>query len=294
MTTAADPPIVRHSIFERIAWTNILDPTDQRVLQALATFGNYKTGRKAYASHETLADRCRVHRRTIIRSLKRLENTGYLIAYRRHKQTTVYDIRLHRLAIDMRGTVLSDTAVTQDADPEGILSDRDVTQKGGLSDTDVTQRPILSDKSGQILSDTDVTRSYSTYGSSSTYDPPIQDDPPISTSALCAEFSGDDENPTPEPPKVRPIAGSGNGHQRRRRKRLLQKALRTLIDDRGHGTGWVIPWEDYKAVELALRTFLRDRHILNLHDYSQSDFHDAISEVDDAMRATAGRRFAHA
>jgi hypothetical protein len=295
VTTTADPPI-RHSIFERIAWTYTLDPTDQRVLQALATFANYKTGRGASPSLETLAERCHVSKRTVKRSTAQLETGGYVTKTPRHLKSTIYDICLGKLAVDMKGTVLGAKNGPQDAPLGATDGPQDDPNEESLGATDGPQggllgaktRTPLGAKTRTLLGATDGPRSYSTYGSSSTYDPPIQDDPPISTSALRAEISDDDENTTPErSSKVRPISGSGSAH-RQRRKRLLQKALRTLLAERNG-----IPWEDFKAVEIALRTFLQERHI-GPNDYSLSDFNDAIIECGEGMRSTAGRRFAHA
>lgn len=196
----------RHSLFERIAWTYTLDPTDQRVLQALATFANYKTGRGACPSLETLAERCHVSKRTARRSTAQLVKDRYVIGTQRHLKPTVYDICVNKLAVDMKGTVLGATDGRQEESLGATDGPQDDPDKESLGATDGPQEAVLAAKFGTSLGAktctslgaTDGPRSSSTYGSSSTYDPPIRTDPPISTSALRAEFSTGPKNPEPK------------------------------------------------------------------------------------------------
>jgi len=94
----------RPSIAERIAWTTELGATDAKVLQALASCGDWETGRRCYPNLATLVRRSGVSRATVTRRLRRLEDPtqpgGPWIraTARRHRHSTTYDVQTDRLA----------------------------------------------------------------------------------------------------------------------------------------------------------------------------------------------------
>lgn len=94
----------RPSIAERIAWTTALRPADAKVLQALASAGDWETGRRCHPAVRTIVARSRVSRATVTRTLARLRNPHQpggpwivMTAWRRRHATT-YDICVDRLA----------------------------------------------------------------------------------------------------------------------------------------------------------------------------------------------------
>lgn len=90
------------SIPERIAWTPVGDfrcATDKAVLEGLASFANFKTGKGAHPKPETLAARIGKPLRTVERSLHNLEADKRIKAtWRRKKHATHFDICVDRLA----------------------------------------------------------------------------------------------------------------------------------------------------------------------------------------------------
>lgn len=136
------------SVPERITWTTgFRVATDKDVLGFLSTFADFKTGRGARMSLAALIGRAHMNRRRILRSLKRLEADGWIVARRRHRRPTTYDLCVDRLATNWVGAKvfldLSDTSVTQQ--PVQIFSLSDTGDR--LGDTAVTQDPVLSDTS---------------------------------------------------------------------------------------------------------------------------------------------------
>jgi hypothetical protein len=93
----------RASIAERIAWTTALRPVDKSVLQALATFADFETGKRAYPGLARMVARANLPRRTVERALQRLERDGWILATRSHRHATMYDINLERLATNYVG-----------------------------------------------------------------------------------------------------------------------------------------------------------------------------------------------
>jgi hypothetical protein len=94
----------RPSIAERITWTSgQLSGAEVKVLAALSSFGDYETGRNCRPSHKTLVARAGSSSGTVKRALRRLLDTGqpggaFVVARRRHRHPTTYDICLERLA----------------------------------------------------------------------------------------------------------------------------------------------------------------------------------------------------
>lgn len=94
----------RPSIAERIAWTTTLSPADAKVLQALASCGDWETGRRCYPKLKTIAARAGISVATVTRRLRRLEDRTqpggpWIVAtIRRHRHSTTYDLCLDRLA----------------------------------------------------------------------------------------------------------------------------------------------------------------------------------------------------
>lgn len=91
------------SIAERIAWTIALSATDAKVLQALASCGDWETGQRCYPRLKTIAARSGLSIATVTRRLRRLEDLTppgpWIVATaRRHRHSTTYDIQTHRLA----------------------------------------------------------------------------------------------------------------------------------------------------------------------------------------------------
>lgn len=93
------------SIALRITWTSPwLTAAETKVLQALASVGDWETGQQCYPKWETLVARSGLSRATIARTLARLENPrrpgGPLIVatVRRHRHSTTYDICADRFA----------------------------------------------------------------------------------------------------------------------------------------------------------------------------------------------------
>ena len=90
----------RPSIAERIAWTNhFRTASDSRVLAALATWADPMTGCHAQPGIEALTQRSGRSRATVLRSLRRLEQDGWIVAtVRGHSQSSTYQICIERLA----------------------------------------------------------------------------------------------------------------------------------------------------------------------------------------------------
>lgn len=93
------------SIALRIAWTSgRLWSAGAKVLLALASCGDFETGRRCYPNWATLVARSGLSRATVARTLVRLEDPTqpggpWIIATaRRHRHATVYDICADRLA----------------------------------------------------------------------------------------------------------------------------------------------------------------------------------------------------
>lgn len=102
------------SVPERITWTTgFRVATDKAVLGALSTFANFKTGAHADMWLDTLIARAKLPRRTVIRSLGRLEADGWIRARRRHRHRTIYDINIDRLATHwMEATLVGGLSAT--------------------------------------------------------------------------------------------------------------------------------------------------------------------------------------
>jgi len=93
------------SIALRITWTSAwLTAAETKVLLALASAGDWETGKTCYPKWETLVARAGLSRATVARTLARLENPrrpgGPLIVAtsRRHRHSTTYDICPDQLA----------------------------------------------------------------------------------------------------------------------------------------------------------------------------------------------------
>ena len=107
----------RLSIQERIALTPGLRPSAMIVLQAVAHFADFDTGRNGYAKIDKLVAWTDLSRPTVARALRWLEDDGWLIGEHRHRRAAVYHVRVDRLATSaMRAKVvpvLSTTFETQ-------------------------------------------------------------------------------------------------------------------------------------------------------------------------------------
>lgn len=95
----------RPSIAERISWTGRqLRSSELNLLLALASCGDWETGQKCLPKWRTLIARSGLSRATVARTLVRLQDPSqpggpWIVATsRRHRNTTTYDICLHRLA----------------------------------------------------------------------------------------------------------------------------------------------------------------------------------------------------
>jgi hypothetical protein len=88
------------SIAERITWSSgLLRSADTKVLAALASCGDWMTGRHCRAYLSTLVARSGLSQATVTRSLRRLEAGGWIVAtIRRHRHATSYDINGDQLA----------------------------------------------------------------------------------------------------------------------------------------------------------------------------------------------------
>jgi hypothetical protein len=87
------------SVPERITWTTgFRVPIDKHVLGALSTFANFKTGEGARPSISALIARSGLPRSTLRRALQRLEDDHWIVAHRRHRHATTWDICIERLA----------------------------------------------------------------------------------------------------------------------------------------------------------------------------------------------------
>ncbi len=130
----------RASIAERIAWTTALRPVDARVLQALATFAHFESGQRAFMGMDKLVARAGLAKRTVERALQHLEAEGWIVATRRHRHATRYDIEVDRLATNYVG------AKVVTADP------RSVRQVGGQPHENLSATfADLSAKSGEFV-----------------------------------------------------------------------------------------------------------------------------------------------
>jgi hypothetical protein len=284
----------RHSLFERIALTFTLDPTDRNILLALATFANYKTGRGAYPSLEKLSERCRVHPRNVRKALRRLQAAGYVTRTERTKLPTVYDVCLNKLAIDRKGTVEGGANAPLDDEPDdekkgganAPLDDEpdDELEGGANAPSEAVMggvnAPLEGGQNGFSRGALTPADPPSTYRSSSTYDPPIKEDPPIVPRGFAPTPPTNPET-TPAPPRsvwagigqVRRTGAARTIHERR--TALIAKVLRTLIAQRA-------TWPDHHAVKVALRAELKRQAILADLDYGQAHFDDAIAIVNTA------------
>ncbi len=87
------------SVPERITWTTgFHNGTDKIVLGALSAFANFETGKGARVSIKKLCARAERPRRTVLRSLQRLEADGWILVTRHHRHATARDIAIDRLA----------------------------------------------------------------------------------------------------------------------------------------------------------------------------------------------------
>lgn len=110
------------SVPERITWTTgFYCATDKAVLGTLSTFANFRTGKHADMYQETLVARANLRKRTVQRSLQRLEADGWIVARRRHRRPTVYDINVERLATHwMEAKLVSDRSQSLSATGGGL------------------------------------------------------------------------------------------------------------------------------------------------------------------------------
>jgi len=91
----------RPSIAERIAWTiGQLSAAEVNVLVALWSCGDYGTGRNCRPYVKTIVARSGVSRATVFRTLATLRDPAdpWIVAKRRHRHPTTYDICVDRLA----------------------------------------------------------------------------------------------------------------------------------------------------------------------------------------------------
>jgi hypothetical protein len=93
------------SIALRIAWTSArMTSAQAKVLQALASCGDWETGRNCYPKWDTLVARSGLSRSTVARTLPQLEDAAQpggpwiRATSRRHRHATNYDICVDRLA----------------------------------------------------------------------------------------------------------------------------------------------------------------------------------------------------
>jgi hypothetical protein len=93
----------RPSIADRIGWSRELGSTEARVLVALASCGDYDTGRRCYPKLATIAERARVSMSTVTRTLRSLKDPAqpggpWIVATaKRHRHSTTYDVCVDRL-----------------------------------------------------------------------------------------------------------------------------------------------------------------------------------------------------
>jgi hypothetical protein len=122
-----------NSLSERISWTTgFRCLTDKHVLEMLATFASFKPPTigqvRRDLSLEMLINRAHLPRRTVIRSLRRLEDDRWIRVKRQHRHHTVYDIAMEKLAPHwMEAKLVSNLSATGG------------TQTPDLSATDGTQ-----------------------------------------------------------------------------------------------------------------------------------------------------------
>jgi len=94
-----------HSIPERITWTaGFRVATDKHILGVLSTFASFKTGRGARMSIPALVARAGLPQRTVERALHRLEVDRWIVARRRHRHATAWDINVDQLATSWGGS----------------------------------------------------------------------------------------------------------------------------------------------------------------------------------------------
>jgi len=138
------------SVPERITWTTgFRVAIDKHVLGTLSAFANFRTGRHADMALDTLVARARVPRRTVIRSLRRLEADGWIVARRRHRRPTVYDLCVDRLATHWLEAKLVEANVNATGDQPTDRTDEFLRATGDrLGATGGTQEPVLSATGG--------------------------------------------------------------------------------------------------------------------------------------------------
>jgi hypothetical protein len=136
------------SVFERVIWTNGFTlAIDKHVLGTLAKFADFKTGKGARPSVAALAKRAEVKRSTLMRSLRRLEDEGWIRAHRQHRWPTAYDIQIDKLDPHWREAKLVHS-----------LSPTDDTQIADLSPTGGTQFMTSLSPTGEPLRPTGETQ----------------------------------------------------------------------------------------------------------------------------------------
>ncbi len=134
------------SVPERITWTSGFRlSVDKHVLGVLSTFANFRTGKHADMYLDTLVQRARMSRSTVLRALERLEDDGWIIATRRHRRPTVYDICIEKLATHwMEAKLVEPLSVTGDTQEPGLSVTDDTQGSDRLSVTGDTQEGVLS------------------------------------------------------------------------------------------------------------------------------------------------------
>lgn len=136
------------TIAERITWSNAagqLTATEAKVLSALWSRGEWKTGRHCRAYTATLAALAKVSRATVTRTLADLrdpQRSGgplIVVCVRGHRQATGYDIQVDLLAASppkeqqvSLSTVLDLSELEAHSEPQGKVEAHNEPQRGGL------------------------------------------------------------------------------------------------------------------------------------------------------------------
>ena len=79
----------------RVKNLKVGDSTAKFILLVLSDYANAETG-ECFPSLNTLAEKCEVHRATVVRKLDFLEEHNFILRKKRHNNSTVYTILLNK------------------------------------------------------------------------------------------------------------------------------------------------------------------------------------------------------
>ena len=143
-----------------LVWENgPQNSTDRFVLLAIADFANYEG--TAWPSVTTLAEKCSMTKRTILRAIARLEEQGYLERKRRQRTSNLYQIICDRLTpIDDKLSPMGVTESHQGGDRESLKPSYNHHNESLIEEEEtpafVAMRNMLSELTGCLPTPSDI------------------------------------------------------------------------------------------------------------------------------------------